>query len=79
MELCIQWVFAGYNVDPVSTVLVLKSTFDLVSLRKLSPKMRGCVNDDTTIAGVGHTFRSKSMSTWTVSSVVNVSPVALRS
>ena len=41
MELCIQWVFAGYNVDPVSTVLVSKSTFDLVSLRKLSPKMRG--------------------------------------
>ena len=79
MKLCIQWVFAGYNVDLVSTVLVSKSTFDLVSLRKLSPKMRGCVNDDTAIAGVGHTFRSKSMSTWTVSSVVNVSPVAPRS
>ena len=79
MELCIQWVFAGYNVDPVSTVLVSKSTFDLVSLRKLGPKMRGGVNDDTAIAGVCHTFRSKSMSTWTVPSVVNVSPVARRS
>ena len=82
VELFIQWVFTGYSVDPVSTVLVSKSTFDLASLRKLSPKMRGCVNDDDTmIAGVGHTFRSKSMSTWTVWTVpsgVNVSPVAPR-
>ena len=59
-------------------MLLSKSIFDLVSLRKLSPKMRGCVNDDTAIAGVGHTFRSKSMSSWTVPSVVNVSPVAPR-
>ena len=26
LELCIQWVFVGYSVDPVSTVLVSKST-----------------------------------------------------
>ena len=52
-ELCIQWVFARYSVDPVSTILISKSTFDLVSLKKMSPKMRMCVNDDTTIAGVG--------------------------
>ena len=44
-------------------VLVSKSTFDLVSLRKLSPNMRECVSDDTTIAEVVHTFWSKSMST----------------
>ena len=75
VELFIQLVSAGYSFDPVSTMLV---SFDLVSLRKLSPKMRGCVNNDTTIAGVGHTFRSKLMSTWTVLNVVNVSPVALR-
>ena len=79
VELFIQWVFTGYSVDPVSTVLVSKSTFDLVSLRKLSPRMRWCVNDDTTIAVVVHTFRPKSISTWTVPSVVNVSPVAPRS
>ena len=60
-------------------MLLSKSIFDLVSLMKLSPKMRGCVNDDTTIAGVVHTFRSKSMSTWTVANVVNVSPAAPRS
>ena len=72
VELFIQWVSVGYNVDPVSTVLVSKSTFNLVSLRKLSPKMRGCVNGGTTIAGVGRTFRSKIMSTWTIPSVVNV-------
>ena len=59
--------------------VTFKVNFDLVSLMKLSPKMRGCVNDDTTIAGVVHTFRSKSMSTWTVASVVNVSPAAPRS
>ena len=65
VELFIQWVSTGYIFDPVSTVLVSKSIFDLVSLRNLSPRMRGCANDDTTIAGVGvgHTFRSKSMST----------------
>ena len=79
VELIIQWVSIGYSVDPVSTLLVSKSIFDLVSLKKLSPKMRGCVNDDTLMAGVGHTFRSNSMSTWTVPSVVNVSPVAPRS
>ena len=72
VELFIQWVSVGYNVDPVSTVLVSKSTFNLVSLRKLSRKMRGCVNGGTTIAGVGHTFRSKIISTWTNSSMVNV-------
>ena len=71
-------VSVGYSFDPVSTVLISKSTFDLVSLRKLSSKMRGCVNDDISIAGVGHTFRSDSMPTWTVPSVVNVSPVAPR-
>ena len=49
LEVCIQWVFAGYSVDPVSTVLVAKSTVILVSLRKLSPKMRGCVNVVTNI------------------------------
>ena len=44
LEVCIQWVFAGYSVDPVSTVLVSKLTVNLASLRKLSPKMRVCVN-----------------------------------
>ena len=75
VELFIQLVSAGYSFDRVSTMLV---SFDLVSLRKLSPKMRGCVNNDTTIAGVVHAFRSKLKSTWTVPNVVNVSPVALR-
>ena len=75
VELFIQLVSAGYSFDPVSTMLL---SFDLVNLRKLSPKMRGCVNNDTTIAGVVHTFRSKLMSTWTVPNVVNVSPVVLR-
>ena len=78
VELFIQWVSAGYTCDPISTVLVSKSTFDLVSLRKLSPRMRGCANNDTTITGVGHTFRSKNMSTWTVPSEVNVPPVDLK-
>ena len=78
VELFIQCLSAGYICDPISTVLVSKSTFDLVSLSKLSPRMRGCANDDTTIAGVGHTFRSKNMSTWTVPSEVNVSPVDLK-
>ena len=84
VELFIQWVFTGYSVDPVSTVLVSKSTFDLASLKKLSPKMRGwggANDDDTMIAGVGLTFQSKSMSTWTVWTVpsgVNISPLAPR-
>ena len=60
-------------------MLLSKSTFNLVSLKKLIPKMRGCVNDDTTIAGVVDTFWSKSMSTWTVPSVVDVSPATPRS
>ena len=60
-------------------MLLSKSTFDLVGWKKLSPKMRGCVNDDTTIAGVVDTFWSSSMSTWTVPSVVDVSPAAPRS
>ena len=65
VELFIQWVSTGYIFDPVSTVLVSKSIFNLISLRNLSPRVRGCTNNDTTIAGVGvgHTFRSKSMST----------------
>ena len=65
VEPFIQWVSTGYIFDPVSTVLVSKSIFDLVSLRNLSPRMRGCANDDTAIAGVGvgYTFHSKSMST----------------
>ena len=33
-------------------LLVLNSVFDLVNLRKLSPGMRGCANDDRTTAGV---------------------------
>ena len=47
VELVIQWVSAGYIFDPVSTVLVLKTIFNLVSLRKLSPRIRSCANDDT--------------------------------
>ena len=35
-------------------LLVSNSVFDLVNLRMLSPGMRGCANDDRTIAGVGH-------------------------
>ena len=49
--------------DAALTVLVSKSIFDLVSLRKLTPKKSGCANDDTAITGIGHTFQSKSMST----------------
>ena len=63
VELFIQWVPTVYVFDPVSMVLVSKSIFDLLSLRKLSPKMRGCANDDITIAGLGHTFPSETMST----------------
>ena len=58
-----QWVSAGYIFDSVLTVLVSKSIFDLLSLSKLSPRMRSCANDDTAVAGVGHNFRPKSMST----------------
>ena len=78
VELVIQWVSAGYIFDPVSTVLVLKTIFNLVSLRKLSPRIRSCANDDTTIAGVGHTFQSESLSALTFPIVVNVLPVAPR-
>ena len=78
LELVIQWVSAECIFDPVSTVLVLKSIFDLVSLRKLSPRMRDCVNDDTTIAGVGHTFQLECMSIWKVPNVVTVRPMAPR-
>ena len=63
VEIFIQWISAGYIFDPVSTVLVSTSIFDLVSLRKLNLRIRGCANDDTTIAGVGHTFQSESIST----------------
>ena len=37
--------------------MLVKSIFDLVSLRMLSTRMREYANDDTTIAGVGHTLR----------------------
>ena len=40
VEIFIQWISAGYIFDPVSTVLVSKSIFDLVSLRKLIPRIR---------------------------------------
>ena len=52
LELVIQWTSAGYIFDPISMLLVLNSVFDLVNLRKLSPGMRGCANDDRTTAGV---------------------------
>ena len=62
VELFIQWVSTRYIFDSVLAVLVSKSIFDLVSLKKLSPRMKGCANDDTTIDGVSHTFRCESMS-----------------
>ena len=57
-------------------MLVSKSVFDLVGLRKLSPRIRGWANDGITVARVGYTFWSKTTSTWTGLNVVKVSPVA---
>ena len=62
VELFIQCVSARHIFDPVLTVLVSKSIFDLVSLKKLSPRMKGCANDDAMIDGVGHTFQCESIS-----------------
>ena len=63
MEFVTQCTSPGCIVDPISTLLVLKSIFDLANLRKLSPRMRGWASDDTTIAGVGHILLSEVIST----------------
>ena len=76
VEFVMQWTSAGSIFDPILTLLVSKSIFDLINLRKLSPRMRRCANDDTTIADLGHILLSETISTWTVPSVVKVSPVA---
>ena len=62
MEFVTQRTSAGWITDPISTLLVLKSIFDLVNLRNLSPSMRGWANDDTTIAGVGQILLSEVIS-----------------
>ena len=63
MELVIHGIFAGYISDPISTLLVSKSILNLVNLRKLSPRITRCANDDTMIAGVGNILRSEAIST----------------
>ena len=63
LDFVTQHISSGFVLGPTLTLLVLKSILDLVSLKKLSPRMRGSGNDDTAIAGIGHIIRSKTIST----------------
>ena len=65
-----------YALDPISTMFVSKSIFNLVNFRKLSPKMSVCASDDRAIAGVGHVLWSNNISTCIVLNVVKESLVA---
>ena len=76
LDFLTQRISAGYVSGPTSTLLVSKSILHLVSLRKLIPRIRGCANDDKTIACVGHILLSETISTRTVLSMVKVSSVA---
>ena len=67
---------SGYVLDPILTLIVSKSIFDLVNFKKLSPKAKGYASNDTTIAGVGHVLWSEIMSTRAVPNVVKALPVA---
>ena len=76
LDFLTQRISAGYVSGPTSTLLVSKSILDLVSLRKLIPRIMGCTNHDKTIACVGHILLSEIIPTRTVPSMVKVSSVA---